>query len=234
MSRPARTPRIRIHGPAGTPRGAVLVLHGGRAASTAAARPWGLAALRMVPFAQSLQGTPGLLTCTVGYRYRGWNGEAAHPVADVRWAIGQVRERFGELPVVLVGHSMGGRAAVRAGGAEQVVAIAALAPWLPEGEPVTQLSGRTLLIAHGDHERMTDPAESLAYALRARGVTDAVCYFDVHGDGHAMLRRAGDWHHLVTRFVRGALGIEPIDAEIANALRMPAARGLRVPLSRAG
>lgn len=199
-------------------RGVALALHGGRENSLAGTRPWNLAAVRMWPFLSALRGTPGLATGLVQYRYRGWNGEMAHPVADARWALGQVRERFGDVPVVLIGHSMGGRTALRVAGERNVVAVAALAPWLPRDEPIAQLAGRTVLIAHGDRERTTDPALSFAYAQRARTVADRVCYFDVLGDGHTMMRRARDWHRLAARFVRGELGIEPLDPEIADAL----------------
>ena len=111
-----------------------------------------------------------------------------------------------------------------------VVAVCGLAPWLEGSDPVDQLAGRSVLIAHGDRERMTDPAASYAYALRARSVTDRVARFDVLGDGHAMLRRAGDWTALVRRFALGELGAEPRDPVIANAMAEPAPAGLRVAL----
>ena len=72
-----------------------------------------------------------------------------------------------------------------------------------------QLDGRTVLIAHGDRERYTDPRESYAYALRAKRRGVRICRFDVHGAGHFMISRAGDWHRIVRRFVYGVLGIEP-------------------------
>jgi hypothetical protein len=93
------------------------------------------------------------------------------------------------------------------------------------------LAGRAVLIAHGDRERVTDPALSLAYATQARAVSDRVCRFEVHGDGHGMLRRAGDWHRLVRRFVAGTAGIEPLDPAIAAGY---AAGGLRIPLASDG
>lgn len=228
-------------GPQRPVAGLVLVLHGGQRESVQPTTPRQLAVLRMWPVARALHragAAGGIAVWALRNRHRGWNhrtpaGEP-DPVADVRWALQQARTRLGEPPVVLVGHSMGGRAALRAAGDPLVRGVAALAPWLPDGEPVGQLAGRDLLIAHGDRERRTDPAGSYAYALRARTVTPQVSYFAVHGDGHAMLRRAADWHALARDFALGVLGLHPLPAIVANAygLRGDAPDGLAVPLPR--
>jgi dienelactone hydrolase len=164
------------------------------------------------------------------YRLRGWNGSARDAARDADEVLTDLHERHPGVPIALVGHSMGGRAVLHAAGAPDVRAVAALAPWLDGTDPVEQLAGRSLLIAHGDRERTTDPRESLAYAVRAREVTDRVARFDVRGDGHAMLRRARQWHALVTRFVLGELGLAPQDPAIADAMRQPGPDGLQVPL----
>lgn len=217
-----------------SPAAIVLVLHGGKAHSRAGGARKRLTYLRMIPFARmlaDLDGGPAVFM--LRYRYRGWNGPAKDALRDAEWACRELNRRHPGAPIVLLGHSMGGRAALHAAGERAVVAVCALAPWLDGSDPVAQLAGRTVLIAHGDRERWTDPRESYAFALRAKRVTARVCRFDVHGDGHAMLRRAGDWHRLVRRFVTGVLGIEPEDPEIANALRQPAPDGLRAALSGA-
>jgi hypothetical protein len=46
--------------------------------------------------------------------------------------------------------------------------VSALAPWLEVADPVRQLAGRTVLLAHGDQDRVTDPERSYAYNC-ARG-----------------------------------------------------------------
>ncbi len=67
----------------------------------------------------------GVETALVRYRVAGWNGEAADAYQDVQWSIEQLRAELGkDVPVVLVGHSMGGRAALKAGGDPQVTASA--------------------------------------------------------------------------------------------------------------
>lgn len=93
-----------------------------------------------------------------------------------------------------------------------------------------QLVDRTVLLAHGDQDTVTDPALSLAYAVRAKAVTDAVCRFEVRDEGHALLRRAKEWRLLVRRFTLGVLGGGELDHVIASALAKPAPGGLNVPL----
>ena len=220
-------------GEGGPVRSIVLVLHGGQVRGAVPARRRRLSYLRMYPFARSLHrrnGRHGMSVRLLRYRYRGWNEPELHPVQDARWALTQLRERHPGVPVVLLGHSMGGRVALRVADDAAVVAVCALAPWTREGEPVRQLAGRSVLIAHGDRERMTDPRLSYRFAVRAKEVTDRVCRFEVLGDGHAMLRRARDWSGLVSRFVEGELGLRDPDPVIEDAMRRPAPHGLQVPL----
>ena len=236
---PPAVPSLEVVGTARPePEAVVLLAHGGRSHGTDSGRRRRLAYWRMVPFARALErggrraGSGGLAVYLLRYRVRGWNGPAMDAYRDVRWALDEIARRHPGRPVALVGHSMGGRAVLRAADGPGVVAVCALAPWL-EGDPVAQLAGRAVLIAHGDRERMTDPAESFDYAVRARAVTRRVARFDVHGDGHAMLRRAADWTSLVTRFVFGELGIEPVDRFITKAMQEPAPGGLHTALDTA-
>jgi pimeloyl-ACP methyl ester carboxylesterase len=206
------------------------VLHGGRANSLDSGERRRLAYWRMVPFARALA-RPGLAVYVLRYRHRGWNGPDRDAARDAGAGVAAVADLHPGVPVVLLGHSMGGRAALAAAGAEPVVAVCALAPWLDGSDPVGQLAGRTVLIAHGDRERWTSPVNSFQYAVRAKRVTDRVARFDMSGAGHFMLARAGEWHRLVRRFVLGATGIEPEDPVIADALRQPAPVGLRAALT---
>ena len=236
----AALPRLDPGGAAAVPpvRGAVLVLHGGRPDGHQSGGGFLLSHVRMVPFGQALAragARRGVDVTLLRYRYRGWNAPDLDPVVDARWALDELRRRHGDdVPVVLVGHSMGGRAALRVGDDRSVVGIAALAPWLERDDPWRHLTGKTLLVAHGDRERMTDPARSLEFARRVATVSDHVARFDVVGDGHAMLKRAGEWHDLVTRFALACLGLEPFDDDVANAMTANAGSrpgGLSVPLA---
>ncbi len=224
-------PRLRELGARGAGvRAVVLVLHGGQENSTAPATRWYPAYLRMVPFARDLRRAQGVAVWLLCNRYRGWNAPDLDPVADARWALDRIRARYPDVPVALVGHSMGGRVALRVADDPAVVGVCALAPWTPEGEPVDQLAGRTVFIAHGDRDTMTDPALSYSYAERAKSATRTVARFDVRGEAHALLRRYNEWTRLVRRFTLGVLGVVELDHDIAAALAKPAPDGLRVPI----
>ena len=206
MTQPSVRVRSASTGVGGT-RAVVVVLYGGKPRSLAPSRPWHLSAVRMVPFARSIHDAgadQGIAVWTLRYRYRGWNEPAESPVADARWALDEVRRRHGDVPVVLVVHSMGGRTALRVAGDPSVRGLVALAPWLPPDEPVEQLRDRSMLIMHGSRDRWTDPGASLDLARRAASVT-SVRRVEVKGVGHPMLRRASVWHDLTTQFVLSRL-----------------------------
>ncbi len=203
------TPRLRTFG-ADPVRGVVLLLHGGEEVSKRRDHPLRPAYLRMVPFAADLRRAGrehGIAVWLLCYRYRGWNKPDLDPVTDASWALDEIGRRHPGVPVALVGHSMGARVAFRVADDPSVVAVCALAPWTTENDHVDQLAGRSVLIAHGDQDTTTKPAESHAYAQRARQVTDAVRLIDIPGGGHAMLRKAKVWTLLTRRFVLTALGV---------------------------
>jgi dienelactone hydrolase len=181
-------------------------------------------------FVRSSAAHRGISTHLLRYRVAGWNGAAADAYNDVRWAIEQLQAEHGaQVPIVLVGHSMGGRAALRAGGDPQVVAVCGLAPWTPPGEPVHHLRGKTIAILHGRGDRWVPARLSADFALRAREDGASVARFTAPG-GHSMLRGALRWHRFARDVVLGATGIEPMRADIANAMQRPVPEGLAVPL----
>jgi dienelactone hydrolase len=201
----AADPRLelKIPGTPGRVDGIVLLLHGGRSSSQLPVRRTSLAAARMRPFGAAILRRGGPAAIGVGllrYRCQGWNGSRADPVSDALWALDEIGRLYRPAPVVLVGHSMGGRTALRVAGHPAVTAVAALAPWLPEGEPAAQLAGRAVLIAHAEDDRVTDPAASHDYAERAKPLTDQLEYRSFARGGHAMLRGAAHWHRMVAEF----------------------------------
>lgn len=183
-------------------RGVVLVLHGGTESSRAPVAWWRLAVVRMVPFAAAVERGAGdrFAVLRLKNRVRGWNGSRQDPVHDARWALDRIRHVLPGVPVVLVGHSMGGRVALRLAAEPGVVGVAALAPWV-ESDSVAARPGTPVLLVHGSRDRITDPRRTavLASRLYDRGVDVRSVTMD--GDTHAMLRDAGAWHRLVRDFV---------------------------------
>jgi dienelactone hydrolase len=226
-------PTIEGHAARGEVRGIALFCHGGTATSVAPPRDGALSVVRMRAFEQFIRSGAadrGISTQLLRYRVAGWNGAEADAYNDVRWAIEQLRAEYSaHVPIVLVGHSMGGRAALRAGGDPQVAAVCALAPWTPPGEPVHHLRGRTVAILHGRGDRWVPAKLSADFALRAREDGAHMARFTAPG-GHSMLRGALRWHRFARDVVLGATGIEPMRADIANAMQRPVPEGLAVPL----
>ncbi len=210
--------RARDNGEAAGVTGVVVVAHGGRSISsepTTAVQP---AVLRMIPLARAIRRAlrgSGAVVLRPRFQLRGWNGEQALPVHDLSGILDDLGRRFGPVPVVLVGHSMGARAALRVAGHRGVSAVAALAPWLPPGEPVGQLTGRRVVLVHGSADRITRPEDTWAYAERARSAAE-VTTVEIRNGDHAMLRRASLWHSIAAEFARVAFGLPGI-AEYANA-----------------
>jgi dienelactone hydrolase len=201
-------PSLHVEQPDGPVRGIALVLHGGRARSHQSVPPLSLAVLRMAPFAGALEragGPGGLAVARLRFRVRGWNGDERSPVPDARWALDQLSERYPDVPIGLVGHSMGGRTALYVADHDSVVSAVLLAPWIEPGDPEAPLTGRRVLIVHGTLDRMTDPRASAALAQRARPLAAQLTYVQVKGDRHAMLRRAALWHRLTAGFTVGAV-----------------------------
>ena len=217
----------------GGTRAVALFCHGGTVASMEPPRERALSLVRMraiEQFVSAAAGDRGVATSVLRYRVAGWNGPAADAFADVRWSLDRIRAEHGtDVPIVLVGHSMGGRAVLRAGGDDQVAAVCALAPWTPPGEPVTHLRDRTVAILHGRGDRWVPAALSAGFALRAEEAGARVARFTVAG-GHSMVRRALVWHTFVRDVVLAGAGLEPMRRDVDEALRRTGPEGLAVPL----
>ena len=214
-------------------RGIALFCHGGKVTGIEPPDARDLSVFRMRAFEQFVRrgaSDRGIATALLRYRVAGWNGEAADAFQDVRWAVEQLRTEHGtDVPIVLVGHSMGGRAVLRAGGEPSVTAVCALAPWTPPGEPVMHLGGQTVAILHGLGDRRVPPRLSADFAVRARRAHARVARFTIPG-GHTMVRRSARWHRFATDVVLAGTGLEPMPEAIATALRRPSPEGLDVPL----
>ncbi|WP_437109519.1 serine aminopeptidase domain-containing protein [Streptomyces scopuliridis] len=216
----------------------ILVLPEGEPVS--ARRPSPVAYARMVPLLRHLArvgAAEGLVAHVVHYGGRGWNGAQARLAADAEWAAEEVVRRYGDVPVCLAGHGMGGRAALHAAGHRAVNSVLAMAPWLPEDdraaepEPIKQLTGRQVLIMHGTTDARTDPELSYRLAERVKKVNRDTCRFEVHSDGHALRQHHQEVLALAADFVLGALLPRTYSRPVADALAAPPPLGLRMPLA---
>jgi len=183
--------------PAERPSAMILMLHGGKPNSRAVVGDRSASWQRSAAMARSIADRAHEAATNVWllrYRERGWNGHGASPVADARWALDQIRAAHGDVPVILLGHSMGGRVAVHVADDPSVVGVVALAPWWEDTEPVHTLAGRSLIAAHGRRDRLTSFVQTRQFVERARSVTDHAEFVDMGPRGHYMLSGANAWN----------------------------------------
>ena len=179
----------------GRPRGVLLMLHGGKPRSqrvvNGRSASWrrSLAMQREIAWpAQAL----GLSTWLLRHRVAGWSDpHDPSPVADARWALRQIRDEYAEVPVVLLGHSMGARTALRVADDPSVVGVVALAPWFPREEPLVGIGDKPLIAFQGRRDRITSYAETQQFVTR---VGDNARLVDLGEVGHYMLRRRARWN----------------------------------------
>lgn len=177
----------------------MLVLHGGASrADRPDVHPAQLSVLRMVPVAGRIaRADRRLAVLRLLNSSRGWDTRHT-PVDDVRWALGQVAERYGDLPVGLVGHSLGGRAALLAGGQPPVRGVVALNPWVYPYDDA-DLTGRRVLVVHGTEDRIASIERARAVVANLRRRTD-VELREVPGGKHAMLRHGAVFERAAASF----------------------------------
>lgn len=188
-----------------SPEAAVLVLHGGASrGERQMVSPTQLSVLRMVPVARRLSraGAGRLAVYRLLNSARGWDTHTT-PVHDVAWALEQVRADLGDLPVGLVGHSLGGRAALLAGDRDGVTSVVALNPWLYPTDGA-DLRGRRVLFVHGTEDRIAPMTRAETVARRLSRDTE-VGFVAVHGARHAMLAQGKIFEQAAAEWVRSTL-----------------------------
>ena len=201
---PVRVPR--------RPEGVVLVLHGGASrVEGMRVSPTQLSVLRMIPIARRIAraGHARLAVYRLLNSTRGW--DASHtPVDDARWALGQIREGLdGPLPVCLVGHSLGARAAILTADEPDVRSVVALAAFVYPQDGDVDAAGRQIVFVHGTADRIANPARAEAAAQRLSRRAD-VEFVRVPGGKHAMLRKHGKFSGAAADVaVRTLLGDRP-------------------------
>lgn len=183
-----------------------LLLHGGRSVKTQPDRFRDISYLRMLPFGMAVMRAsrgrvaPYLVHNTHG----GWIASSGSGLVQARALVRGLSETHG-LPVVLLGHSSGGWAALRIADEPGVAGAVALAPWVDEGEGVDHLvrSDAHVRVIHGESDTVCSPVRSRAYVERAvRAGVDAT-FEGVPGGNHAMLDRPWRWHRRAGEAVTG-------------------------------
>ena len=203
------------------PAGVVVVLHGGASRQgQMMVSPTQLSVLRMIPVARRIARSGGgrLAVYRLLNSYRGWDTRHT-PVDDAAWAVEQVAQRHGEdVPVCLVGHSLGGRAAILSAGLPSVRGVAALAAFVyPSDADRLGLVGRQLLFVHGLRDRIAPAERARQLASRlARGNT--VGFILLRGGKHAMLRGHRTFEGAAADFVVATLLGRTPSALVASAL----------------
>jgi pimeloyl-ACP methyl ester carboxylesterase len=189
------------------PVGAVIVLHGGGSRpGSMRVSPAQLSVVRMIPVARAIARAGGgrLAVYRLLNSFRGWDSRHT-PVQDAEWALCEVRDRLGAVPVCLVGHSMGGRAAVLTAGHSAVVGVVALAAWVRQDDAVDP-AGTPLLFVHGSIDRVAPLGRVVALARRLNRVT-RVRVEVVEGGKHAMLTGHRQFTAACTAFVTEVLPV---------------------------
>ena len=200
-------PTLTKHDAPGAPLALILMFHGGKDRSSELVGGRSASWQRSLAMQRSI--APAARRDDVGvwllrYRERGWNG-GRDRIADARWALEQVRDHHDDLPVVLLGHSMGARVAVHVADHPLVRGVVGLAPWFPGGENVRALADRHLVAAHGRRDRITSFKATAAYVERARAVTRTAQMQDMGPVGHYMLKGAAAWNDVALTQSLGVL-----------------------------
>ncbi len=203
--------RLDHHVTPATAKAVVLLLHGGQQHSVAPVKNRHASWWRMAALARSLRGYAehnDLALSLLQYRQRGWNDlNDPAPVADARAAIAELANHHPGAPIVLVGHSMGGRTACRTADEPTVIGVVGLAPWLPEGEPNAAIAGRHLRIMHGTKDSWTSAQWSRDYVERSQGLSASAAWTSLPGGGHFMFRQSTAWKQFVTDSVTDIVAV---------------------------
>jgi dienelactone hydrolase len=146
---------------------------------------------------------PHVAFVEVRYRVRSWR-RLDDCVDDLRDGM----DAAGDVPLALLGFSMGGAVATRAAGDARVTDVIGLAPWLPDALDVSPLAGRRLTVVHGSFDRNVPFVPGVSPALSRRGFERALAA-GATGDYHLV---RGGLHALAVRGRRGLVRLPQASA----------------------
>ena len=124
---------------------------------------------------------------------------------DTAAALEHIRRTAPQARIGLIGHSNGGRVALRLSSDARVDAVAALAPWLSPADRINPRPGVPVLLMHGGLDVVTSPqlTTQLAARLARKGVD--VDHETVAGENHYLLASSAHWHDRVASFAAAHL-----------------------------
>ena len=203
---PAR-PRL-VHSRVRRPEAIALLLHGGDDEGLDPMRTYGVATWPLIPLTARIErwthrrvAAYRLVNSTTG-----WNEPARSPLADLEWALVRIGELHPDLPVALVGHSMGGRVAFSFATDPRVTSVVGLAPWLADAFAGRDFARTPLFVVHGRQDTVTDNDAAADLVRRVKDAGGDATFLSVVG-WHALLWRPAAWQRPVVRFlVRTLLG----------------------------
>lgn len=133
------------------------------------------------------------------HRYAGWNSdEHPSPVPDLEWALDEARRIRPGVPVILVGHSMGARTALRVAEDPSLIGLVGLCPWYPADEVVPP-AGMPLRVAFAEWDWDCPYPSMREFLHRARETAD-VRIENMGRDTHYMLR-SKRWESFLLRTI---------------------------------
>lgn len=213
-SAPRRHPLVRRWPPVGRGHVHIVVFHGGAENSAHRSWPLAFAPLRALWFASALavRFVPQhAVVHLVLHRVAGWNetdGAEPDPVLDGRSVLDSIAHDDPDAALVLVGHSMGARTAIRLlDSSPRIRGAVLLAPWLPADEPAAGRADQVTVAVQGGLDTISRPRDTRAFVEEQRSLHRRAGYVEIAGAGHGFIARVRRTHGLLAAAVAEVTGL---------------------------